>query len=73
MNELYIGKLVQIVQFLAQNNLSVKSLYPKFVDFLVNERQEPIIKQYLDTCSKNASYSSHEICDSLIQVIQSIT
>ena len=69
-NELYIGKLVQIVQFLARNNLSVKSLYPKFVDLLANELQEPIIKQYLDTCRKNATYSSHETCDSLIQDIQ---
>ena len=69
-NELYIGKLVQIVQFLARNNLSVKSLYPKFVDFLANELQEPIIKQYLDICSKNATYSSHETCHSLVQAIQ---
>ena len=43
-NELYIGKLVQIVQFLARNNLSVKSLHPKSIDFLANELQEPIIK-----------------------------
>lgn len=66
-NELYVGKLVQIVHFLSRNNLSVKSLYPKFVDFLSKEIQEPIIKQYLETCGKNASYSSHETCDSLIQ------
>ena len=61
---------MQIVQFLARNNLSVKSLYPKFVDFLANELQEPIIKQYLDICSKNATYSSHETCHSLVQAIQ---
>ena len=69
-NELYIGKLVQIAQFLARNNLSVKSLYPKFVDFLASELQEPIIKQYRDTCSKNVTYNSHETCNSLIQAIQ---
>ena len=51
-NELYIGKLVQIVHFMSRNNLSVKTLYPKFVEFLSSEIQEPITKQYLDTCAK---------------------
>ena len=46
-NELYIGKLVQIVHFLSRNNLAVKLLYPKFVEFLSSELQEPITKQYL--------------------------
>ena len=68
-NELYIGKLVQIVHFMSRNNLSVKTLYPKFVEFLSSELQEPIIKQYLDTCAKNATYISHETCDSLIYSI----
>ena len=65
-NELYTGKLVQIVHFFSSNNLVVKCLYPKFVEFLSSELQEPIIKQYLDTCAKNATYISHETCDSLI-------
>ena len=69
-DELYIGKLVQIVQCLARNNLSVKSVYSKFIDFLTKELCEPIVKQYLDTCSKKATYSSHETWDSLIQAIQ---
>ena len=51
-NELYIGKLAQIVHFLSRNNLTVKQLYLKFVEFLSSELQEPIIKQYLDTCKK---------------------
>ena len=65
-NELFVGKLVQIVHFLSRNNLALKRLYPKFVEFLSSELQEPIIKQYLDTCAKNATYISHETCDSLI-------
>lgn len=69
-NELYIGKLVQIVQFLARNNLPVKRIYPKLIDFLANEIQEPIIKQYLETCNKNATYCSHETCDSLIHSLE---
>ena len=51
---------------MSRNNLTVKHLYLKFVEFLSSELQEPIIKQYLDTCAKNAIYISHETCDSLI-------
>ena len=47
--ELCIGELVQIIHFLSRNNLSVKHLYPKFVEFLSSKLQEPIIRQYLFT------------------------
>ena len=59
-NKLYVSKLLSIVYFLARNNLAVKFLYPKFIDFLTNELEEPIMKQYLETCPKNAAYMSHE-------------
>ena len=70
-NQLYIGKLVRVVHFLVRNNLSVKSMYPKLIDFLANELEEPIIKQYLENCPKNATYKSHETCDSLISSLDS--
>ena len=60
------AKLISIVHFLARNNLAVKFLYPKFTDFLANELEEPIMKQYLETCPKNATYTSH---DSLISAL----
>ena len=31
--------------------------------------EELIIKQYLDNCPSNASYTSHETCDSFISCI----
>ena len=46
-NNLYIGKLICIVHFLPRNILPVKSLYQKFIEFLSNELEEPIIKQHL--------------------------
>ena len=49
-NELYIGKLIQIVCFLSRNNLSVKRLYPEFIEFLSSELQEPITKQFHAIC-----------------------
>ena len=30
-NKMYVGKLIRIIHFLARNNLSVKSLYPKMI------------------------------------------
>ena len=70
-NQLYVGKLVRVVHFLARNSLPVKSLYTKMIDFLANELKEPIIKQYLQNCPKNATYKSHETCDSLISSLDS--
>ena len=70
-NNLCIGKLIRIVHFLARNILPVKSLYQKFIEFLSNELEEPMIKQYLENCSKNATYKSHETCDSLIASLDS--
>ena len=32
-NTLYISKLIRVVHFLARNNLPVKSLYPKMINF----------------------------------------
>ena len=68
-NELYITKLIQIVQFLGRNNLPVKFMFPKFINFLADEMQEPIIKQHLDSCNKNTIYTSSDSCDSFLQVI----
>ena len=51
-NELYIGKLIKAVHFLAANNLPVKELYPKLVSFRAVDIEEPVVKQYLDTCKK---------------------
>ena len=71
-NNLYIGKLIRIVCFLARNNLVVKSLYQKFREFLSSELEEPIIKQYLESCLKSATSKSRETCDSLITSLDSL-
>ena len=51
-NELYIGKLMKAVHFLAAKNLPVKELYPKLESFLADDIGEPVVKLYLDTCKK---------------------
>ena len=68
-NQLYMAKLVRIVHFLARHNLAVKELFTPMIEFLAFELEEPIMKQYLKTCPKNASYDSHQTCDSLVESI----
>ena len=63
---LYISKLIKIVHFLARNNLPVKELYDKVIKFLAEELEEPVIKQYLETAARNATYESSSSCDSLL-------
>ena len=70
-NELYIEKLIKIVHFLARNNLPVEELYPKMIKFLSDEINEPIVKQYLETCPKNAAYDSSDSCDSILVALNS--
>ena len=66
-NALYIEKLLRIIHFIARNNLAVLKLkgrlYPKVTCFLANELHEPIVKQYLEKCPKNAAYDSSDSCD----------
>ena len=68
-NTLYITKLIQIAQFFCRNNLPVKFMFPKFINFLADKMQEPIIKKYPDSCNKNATYTSSDPCDSFSQAI----
>ena len=70
-NELYIEKMIKIVHFLARNNLPVKELHPKMIRFLSDEINEPMVKQYLETCPKNAAYDSSDFCDSILVVLNS--
>ena len=68
-NELYVTKLIRIVHFLARHNLAIKELYKLLVNFIAFELEEPVTKQYLENCLKNAVYDSHKTCDSLIDSI----
>ena len=63
--------MIKIVHFLAGNNLPVKELHPKMIRFLSDEINEPMVKQYLETCPKNAAYDSSDFCDSILVVLNS--
>ena len=62
-------KIIRIVHFLARYNLAIKELYKPLMNFVTFELKEPVTKQYLENCGKNATFDSHETCDSLIDSI----
>ena len=66
---MYVLKLIRIVHFLGKHNLPIKELYPAFLHFLVFDLEEPITKQYLENCPKNATCDSHATADSLISAL----
>ena len=65
-NKMHASKLIKIVHFLGKQNLPIKELYPALLYFLAFNLEEPITKQYLENCPKNATYGSHATADSLI-------
>ena len=65
-NELYVTKLIKIVNFLARNNLPVKEMYPKMIRFLSDKMEEPVLRQYLESSAKNAAHESSVSCDSFL-------
>ena len=68
-NEIYVSKLIKIVHFLGKHNLPIKELYPALLHSLAFNLEEPITKQYLENCPKNATYKSHDTADSLISTL----
>ena len=41
------------------------------IKYLSDEINEPIVKQYLETCPKNAAYHSSDSCDSTLVALNS--
>ena len=70
-NELYVTKLIKVVHFLARNNLPVKEMYHKMIRFLSDEMEEPVLRQYLESLAKNATYESSGSCDSFLASLNS--
>ena len=48
---------MEIIHFLERYNLRVRRIYPKMMQFLSDERDEHVIKQYLESTAKNETIS----------------
>ena len=49
----------------------MKELYPKIVEFLSEEMEEPVVKHYLDSAAKNVIYIGKDSCDSFLKSMNS--
>ena len=67
---MYVSKLIKVAHFLRKYNLPIKDLYPPLLHFFAFDLEEPITKQYLENCPKNATYDSHVTVDSLISALK---
>ena len=65
-NTLYITKCIHTIHYLIRKNIAVNTNYADLIRFFATELQEPITKQYLNTCPKNAIYTITMAAKSLL-------
>ena len=65
----YITKCIHTIHYLIRKNIAVNENYGDLIRFFVTELQEPITKQHLNTCAKNATYTNTTVAQSLLDAI----
>ena len=50
-------------------NIAISENYGDMINFIAKKLEEPVKKQYLETCQKNASYTSYTAAESLIDAM----
>ena len=52
-----------------KKNLALTDNYGDLITFIVQKSEEPISKQYLETCPKNATYISNTAAESMVDAM----
>ena len=65
----YITKCIHTIHYLIWKNIAVNTNYADLIRFFATELQEPNTKQYLNTCLKNATYTSTTAAESLLDAM----
>ena len=68
-NKLYLSKCMDSIFFMIKKHCPLTDNYGDLINFLENRIQEPITKQYLHSCPKNATYLSNMTAESLLDVM----
>ena len=68
-NKLYLSKCIDSIFFMIKKHWSLTDNYGDLINFLVNRTQEPITKQYLNSCPKNTTYLSNTTAESLLDTM----
>ena len=68
-NQLFMRKCIHTINFLIMKNIAISENYGDMINFVATKLEEPIAKQYLETCQKNASYTSYTAAESVIDAM----
>ena len=70
-NTLYITNRIYNIQYLIRENTAGQTNYANLIRFFATawQEQEPITKQYLNTCPKNATYTCTTAAEILLDAI----
>ena len=68
-NKLYLSKCIHSKFFMIKKHGSLTDNYGDLVIFLATRMQEPITKQYLNSCPKNATYLSNATAKSFLDTM----
>ena len=68
-SKLYLQKCISPMFFMIKKHWTLTDNYDDLLNFLANRIQEPITKQYLNSCPKNASYLSNMTAESLLDTM----
>ena len=68
-NHLYMRKCIHTIYFMIQKSIALSENYGDRMNFIAEKLAEPIIKQYLETCSSNDTYTSYTSAESLVDAM----
>ena len=68
-NNLYLRKCIQTIYFMVNTNIALSDNYGRMIQFLAQQIEEPITRQYLDTCPQNATYISNTSAETLLDAM----
>ena len=61
-------KCVHTINSLIMKNIAISENYGDMINFIAKKLEEPV-KKHLETCQKNASYTSYTAAESLIDAM----
>ena len=62
-------KCIHSINYLIKKNLALTDNYGDLITFIAQKLEEPITKQYLETCPKNATYISNTAAESMVDAM----
>ena len=62
-------KCIHSINYMIKKNLALTDNYGDLITFIAQKLEEPITKQYLETCPKNATYISNTAAESMVDAM----